>query len=176
MNKDSFDKALMQVAEVKELCHQREKMGVYQCDPYVDNKNKPLNPKEDMLDYRNPIFTMIFSRFSVDFQTDKRTKDPDKINYLLIDKLYSIDKSPFLPELIVAGNSNIACCCYTDQSGIKRPSRFYLPDNKTRSYLIYQKEKLAFGMALAYLMAGLDFINLYKMPWEDIINDIKNNN
>lgn len=174
LNKESFDKALEQIIEVKKLCSQREKKAINQYDNYVREKSHITVP-ECLPDYRNPVFTMIMSRYSINKDTKKRSDNEDDIEAFLASKFKDIKDKDFLPDLIVAGKSNLICPVIDTNNIPKVITKFYLANNPTARHASIKKHNVAFGMALSYLMAALDFINLGKMPWEDIINDVKNN-
>ncbi len=174
LNDESFDKALQQIIEVKELCLKREKRQILQYDNFIKPQGY-INNLKHLPDFRNPVFTMIIGRFAVNKTNNKKSDNIDEIYDFLDNKLNTMPKSVYLPELIVAGKSNFLWSHYVDEIGISRPSLFYLLNNEKRKHENKMKENLAFGISLAHMMAALDFINLGKMPWEDIINDAKNN-
>jgi hypothetical protein len=75
----------------------------------------------------------------------------------------------------VAGYSNFLFVGFTKGNGIDIPTTFALQD-KEIGYQNMIKENLSYGIALAHLMASIDFIRLGVMPWVEILNDAKLNN
>lgn len=170
LTEEAFAKAVNQIIKVKKLCSEREKQKLYQIDPYVDTNLRPPEPILHLPEYRNPIFSMIFSRFGV----ENKSIDIVKINEFLISELSKLTKEDFtyFPELIIAGNSNFLSTAFI-KDGENKPTLFHLAERENTSYQVIMLESKSFGLAFAHLFACLDWIRLGKMPWENIINETK---
>jgi hypothetical protein len=66
LTSEAFTKSISQIVKVKKLCATRDKQKLYQTDPYVDTNLRPPYPIEHLPEYRNPVFTMVFSRFGIE--------------------------------------------------------------------------------------------------------------
>jgi hypothetical protein len=170
----SFAKSIQQIIEVKRLCSERSKMGLFQTDPYISPGPRNNHVPESLPSYRNPVFTMIFARYSDDLDLDGN-KDESRINSFLRSGLNAWERKEsednYFPELIVAGGSNFMSTSYLEGNNTK-PTLFHL-GHKNFGYQIIERKGVAFGIAFAHLMAVIDWIRLGKMPWEEILNESK---
>lgn len=169
LTETTLDKAIQQISEVKELCSQREKMGREQFDPYIPFVVKNENYSESYPTFRNPVFTMILSRFATDMNGKRDTTNIKEMLNKKLKILYNEDKH-FLPELIIAGENVFSHNGIMDENLDMSATVFFLPD-KSFLYFIKETNNLCFGIALANLFAALDWIRLGKMPWIDILNN-----
>lgn len=175
LNKESFKKSVSQIAAVKKICSSREKTDLYQVDPIVGTYTNRGNVLEAYPKYRNPILTIILSRYSSD-QEDKKTENEIEIKNFL--KCYQdvIPYSDLSPELIISGKDNILAVGYEREKDGKKESvsTLFLPDNGKRlGYENLIRKDLAYGIFLCHLMASLNWIRLGNMPWIDILNQAK---
>lgn len=170
LDNKSFGKAISQIIKVKKLIASRQKRKLYQTDRYIETNLIPSKPIEHLPNYRNPIFTMIFSRFAINNNNKETNKIDDFLNSEL-KKLKKIDYD-FFPELIIAGNNNYLSTAFK-KNGETKPTLFHLPEKDYSGYQVIKLEDLTFGLAFAHLFASLDFIRLGNMPWENIINEAK---
>lgn len=170
LTSEAFNKSISQIIKVKKICSTRNKLKLYQLDPYIDTNIKPPNLIEHLPEYRNPIFTMIFSRFGI--ENNKTNKE--EVEQFLRNELDKLTKEnfEFFPELIVAGNNNFLSTAYS-KDGINKPTLFHLSDRGNCGYQVIKAENIVFGIAFAHLFAAIDWIRLGKMPWENIINESK---
>jgi hypothetical protein len=170
LTEETFSKAISQIINVKKLCHKRDKQKLYQIDPYVDTNLRPPMHIPHLPEYRNPIFSMIFSRFGV----ANNYIDTLSINEFLKSALNKLSKDnyEFFPELIIAGNNNFLSTAYKKE-GENKPTLFHLAEREGSSYQVIMLESMTYGLAFAHLFASLDWIRLGKMPWENIINETK---
>lgn len=170
LTEESFSKAITQIIEVKKICSLRDKQKLYQIDPYVDTNLRPPVPILHLPEYRNPIFSMIFSRFGV----VNNNNDTFGINEFLKSELNKLSKVnyEFFPELIIAGNNNFLSTAFRKDEENK-PTLFHLAERDGSSYQVVMLESMTYGLAFAHLFASLDWIRLGKMPWEKIINETK---
>ena len=171
---ESFAKSVKQIIEVKKLCARREKVGIYQNDPYIAASLKALYAVDHLPNYRNPVFTMIFSRFAKNAKYSKSDTALNSIDLFLRQQLLELTKEDyeFFPELIVAGNSNFLSTSFK-RGEENKPTIFHLSDRPSSGYQVIEQPNLAFGISFAHLMAAIDWIRLGKMPWEEIINESK---
>lgn len=170
LTSDAFTKSISQIVKVKKLCATRDKQKLYQIDPYVDTNLRPPYQIEHLPEYRNPIFTMVFSRFGL----ENKNVNSDDIEKFLKTELEKLTKEDFefFPELIIAGNNNFLSTAFQKNSENK-PTLFHLFDRENCGYQVVKSEGIAFGIAFAHLIAAMDWIRLGKMPWENIINESK---
>jgi hypothetical protein len=171
----SFVKSIRQIIEVKRLCSERPKMALFQADPYISPDPRNTHVPESMPSYRNPIFTMVFARYSDDLDLDD-DNDRSRANSFLRSGLNALkrnkDDDDFLPELVVAGRSNFMSTSYLRGDETK-PTLFHLGHKAVFGYQVIERKGVAFGIAFAHLMAAIDWIRLGKMPWEEILNESK---
>ena len=177
----NFTKALDQVKKVKELCYKRniiffnEKLR--DNNVYFSNKYNSVGAWEPVI--LNPVYGMIFSRYSVSIN-NRKCDDPQKINEFAL-KIVNNNKNNLIsnhfynPEVIVFGQSNIAISCH--KSGIIKNGEELLELTKFHTgilpncaYQINIHENNSYGLALAHLIMGLNTITLVDMPWEQIFN------
>jgi len=171
----TFSTAFKQVSAVKELIIEREQTDSLQFDPYVNVPRWAIEQNGDYPPYRNPVFCMILSRYAIN-KEGKKTDNPHEIQEFLLESLSLIEDRKFDPDLIVAGKSNTLCVGYkkTDQEEVQVTlfSPYHLVEEGMGIY--YEpviRENLTFGIALAYLLAAIDWIRLGRMPWEKILTD-----
>lgn len=167
----TLEKAFAQVCGVKELCGSREKVELYQHDPYIQASLRPPYPLTHLPEIRNPVFAMIIGRYSVG--PDGRTKatSPEDVENFLRARLNTLSLRNYMPDLIIAGKDNFLAPANV-QNGQNKPTLHYLPGS-TEGYQVIQRPGIAFGVALAHLAAAIDFARLGKMPWERILNDAR---
>lgn len=123
-----------------------------------------------MPDFRNPVFTVVISRYVADGKS-KRIDNIDEINQLL--HAEDIDRNVFNPELIISGQSNYMSTGYFfDKSKTDGIETVFLLNKEFPFYGVHMAEELSYGLFLAYLMHAIDFIRLGRMPWAKMINEI----
>lgn len=169
-SKDSnFLKAIEQIKNVKRIVMQRSRYELNKMDPYHSIK-EIIKPPTGIFPYRNPIFTMIISRFVA--MNKKRLNDNNKIQNQLNSFTLKEQMSEFHPEGIVAGKNHYIT------TSIKRhyntPTNFIIP-NDLNEYVLISKESLALAIGFIHLYSSIDWIRLDAMPWYEIFNDVKNN-
>ncbi len=180
----TFLKAIQQVKKVKKLCYKRD--TVFYSEELRNNKtyfsNKYNNWGAWLPTICNPVYGMIFSRFSVD-DRNKKSNDSSRVNefarsIINKNKKVLINNGFYNPEVIVFGQSNIAISCH--KSGIIKNGEEVLELTKFHTgiapncgYQINSHDDNSFGLALASLIMGLNTIQLVDMPWEKIFNCAK---
>ena len=185
----SYLKAVKQVKDVKNLCYKRS-LKMYEWLPFEEKKL--FSNEYNTLGYweptiKNPVYGMIFSRYSVDKDgkriTESSAKNNGKVynfaNFTLEKYRDEIDDNSFLnPDSIIFGDSNVAICSgkYIDKKGNERLgiTRFYAGIKEQCQYQIKNQYGNSYGIALAHLMMALNFIKLIEMPWENIFGCPKN--
>lgn len=173
---NTFSTAFKQVSAVKELIIEREQTDFLQFDPYVNVPSRwKIEKSSDYPPYRNPVFCMILSRYATN-KEGKKTDNPHEIQEFLLESLGLVEDKKFEPDLIVAGKSNTLCAGYKkpDQEEVQVTlfSPFHLiEEGMGIHYEPVIREDLTFGIALAHLLAAIDWIRLGRMPWEEILTD-----
>ncbi|MFV7236309.1 DUF6602 domain-containing protein [Flavobacterium sp. ZB4R12] len=175
LNKESFEKSVLQIGKVKTLCQTRGKTDLYQTDPCVGKYVDRGNVLEHQPKYRNPILTIILSRYSSNID-NKKAENEEEIKEFLktYHNIFPSDCSA--PELIISGKDNILAIGYVNDKKEPIGTLFY-PDNGFKvGYESLIKKDLAFGIFLCHLMASLNWIRLGNMPWVDMLNQARKNN
>ncbi|CDF79298.1 conserved hypothetical protein [Formosa agariphila KMM 3901] len=165
----NLSKALKQISDVKSLVNEREKYELNKYDPYHFIP-KPLNPVFGIPPYRNPIFSLIVSRYVKN--GDNRIENLETIKTLINKYVEKYKVTENSPEGIVVGQDNYIFTAIKKYPN-NNPTRFIIPYEEN-IYQSMQKDSNALAIALVHLYAGIDWIRLDKMPWEEIFNDIKN--
>jgi len=167
-----FDKAVKQIKAVKKVASRREKMSIEQSDPYVPNKIISNSYSDSYPNFRNPIFTMIISKYC-DGKYPKKTNKSTIKSFLTNKCLTTLSyKSKYFPEAIIAGPDHFIGVGYKDGFETIQPTIFLL-SNKNFDYYVRQAENLSYGFALSKLFAALDWTRLNKINWVHILNEIK---
>lgn len=172
LNAENYEKAIKQVQAVKELCASREKVGIYQHDPYVSCNKRLPEPILHLPEYRNPVFGMVLSRHATGGDGKKASLGSSDVDTFLRERLKSMTFNPHLPDLIVAGPDNFLSPAHRKDDGENLPSLYYIP-GITTGYQVLEKPGLAFGAALAQLAGAIDWVRLGSMPWHRIVNDAR---
>lgn len=169
LNKESFERSVLQIGKVKRLCQTRKKTDLYQTDSLVGDYIDRGNVLEHLPKYRNPILTIILSRYSSNIENKKSENEIETKEFLKsFHNIFPSDNS--CPELIVSGKDNILTVGYLNKQKESIGTLFY-PDNEFQiGYENLIKKDLAFGIFLSHLMASLNWIRLGSMPWVDILN------
>jgi len=172
LNYTTLKKGFQQCVDVKKLISTRDKRKLYQFDPYIPSDLELPSERVELPKYRNPPYALIFSRYAVGEKGRYKSDDPIKIKKFLDKGIGKLKMNPLMPEIIVAGDSNLLFTnFYHAGTKNKQTTGFTLEHQPNLSYFSWTKPYMAYGIALAGLMSSLDWIRLYKMPWEDIIND-----
>jgi hypothetical protein len=174
LNLESFEKSVFQIGKVKRLCQTRKKTDLYQTDNSVGDYIDRGNILEHQPKYRNPLLTIILSRYSSNIENKKTENEAEVQDFLKhFHQLFPSDDSS--PELIISGKDNILAVGYLNKIGESVGTLFY-PDNGFKiGYESLIKKDLAFGIFLCHLMASLNWIRLGNMPWVEILNQGRKN-
>ncbi len=169
LTSSTLEKAFNQIIEVKRIVNLRPKAGLEQYDPYITFETNQNEYSPDYPKYRNPVFTMIISRY---ITNDKGSREKPIVEKLLNDRLKELEKgkNPNFPELIIAGNNLYGHIAYTEGNGDIKPTIF-LNDDKNYFYFTMAVNEYSFGIGLTNLFAALDWIRLGKMPWVEMMNE-----
>ena len=166
-----FTKAVNQCINVKKLCSTRNKVILNQNDPYIIPSTDRLIRNEERPNYRNPVFGLILARYVS--KEGRRLITPQEVHDVLYEAAL-FERNPFLPDQIIAGESNIISAGVA--KGSDHVPTLFLVDDKEFGIEIIQKPNICFGLGLAQLFAAIDWIRLGAMPWADIVNDAKVDN
>lgn len=167
----SLEKSIYQISQVKALCLRRSKTDLFITDPCVGTFKDRGNIIESLPKYRNPILTIILSRYCSNLQ-DKKAESEEEIQDFLKSGIEKLPNDNTAPELIIAGKNNLIAVGYKKDSE-SIPTLFY-PDNGFQvGYQNIIKTDLSYGIFLSHLMASLNYIRLGNMPWIEILNQAK---
>ena len=174
-DESSLLQAVRQVNSVKRLCNRREKI--------------PSSARDKRLgypSYANPVFGVIFARQARKQRGDKNLATPMEISTYLQNEL----KRPILssgivehvPDLEIIGGHNVLIPAIAKGADKAELVPFYLLEKSSvsggkkgsRPALLHLYTGNAFGIAFASIMAAIDWINLSKMPWFDLVVDAVN--
>lgn len=171
LTKESFDKSLVQIAKVKTLCLTRTKTDLYQTDSCVGSFIDRGNIVESLPKFRNPILTIILSRYSSN-NDNKKAEDVNQIKDFLGEKMKCFPNDISAPELIIAGKDNLLAVGYK-KGEESIPTLFYPDNGQLVGYQNIIRSDLAYGIMLSHLMACLHWVRLGQMPWIEILNEAK---
>jgi hypothetical protein len=163
--------ASKQVERVKKLVSQRKQVSWSYLDPYVERLGLVDETPEWLPKYRNPPFGMVVSRRVALKKPSSVVEDSERIHKGLLASS-DIEKSAFVPDIIVCGRHNIMRPSYIGEAetGGNNGCLFHLPDSREWGYGCHKVQGLAFGYAIAHFLAALDWIRLGPLPWSDILN------
>jgi hypothetical protein len=158
-------RALAQVAKVKLLVGQREELPPLLRNPPDPSMGRYLPIGEGWPFRRNPFYAAIFSRF---VKEQGCPEDPEVLNTLLLAQRLPAAKVGG-PDLIVAGQSNLALPAVTRPHGSRQIlSPFLVDDSRLAATTA---PGIAYGVGLSHMLWALDNIELRKMPWEAILGN-----
>lgn len=173
LNSKSLKKAIAQIKKVKQICSKRHKVGISQMDPYINSNVFDISAGSCFPDYRNPVFTLILTRFIED---DNKSRGFDSVFKFLTDEILSIvkNKTPFLPDMVVAGNDLYVGVFNKEKLNAEeylQPTIFLIASQNYTMHT-FSTKGYAFGFGLAKMFAALDWIRLGKMPWADMLSEV----
>ena len=171
LDSKTYDRAVKQVQAVKELCDEREPVGIYQYDPHIESRGRLPPQVLHWPSRRNPVFGMILSRYSAGADGISRATHPLDVEEFLRKKLSEMKRSLHSPDLIVAGPDNFLSPAHV-KDGQNIPSLYFIPD-VTHGYQVIEKVGVAFGAGLSQLAGAIDWARLGRMPWLRIVNDAR---
>jgi hypothetical protein len=177
LNESSLKKAVSQIREVKKLISERPKIPI---NPITQSfgSNFPgikENGAKVYPNYGNPVFTMVWSKFS---EGDKKsTEGKDVVNMVgsILDQ-FDKTKEEFAPDMVVAGETSYTIPALFPKKKHEGeilsfiPAPYYLP-SKGIDHLIVHSEILNFGLALAQLLWAIDWIELGHINYQSIVLD-----
>lgn len=169
LNDETLLKAVNQVANVKTLCSSREGFPICLGDSYVRQIPEKVNYFGNYPLIRNPVFGMVWGRKSLVDDGGKQ----DKTDLMLRLSLDSFPKTFHVPDLIVAGPNHYLSPTGILETGQNLPTTFFIPEI-SRGYQFVRRDNMSFASGIIQLLAALDYIQLGRMPWSDIINDTRN--
>jgi hypothetical protein len=170
---ETFKKALSQIKKVKNTCEKRERVP-YNTWAAMDAKPNSLTKQEFFPEYRNPIFTCVFSRYlkshkfpnyyNEDFEMDNHTLiEEQKYFKQCANKVDKIVQTT--PDLIIAGKNHIVV-----PVGRKEDKKLIgIPFRTKDTSLMLSRNHLSIGIGIIHLMMALDFIRLGDINYQSII-------
>ena len=158
----SLKKASTQVAKVKSL--PREDISLTMVDPYVGPLPIEISAPKGFPKTRNPMYGAIISRRVRQREGSHVLTDHDAIHQELVGATV---EEP-LPDLIIAGKSNIVLPYVKEDHSLTYHSPFHV-DDVTTPHGFIAEDMLAFGIGLCSLLHALDFIRLGVIPWKELL-------
>lgn len=187
LDSSTLSKSIKQVQEIKKLCYERAIIK----DEFINNTEYFEQENNKILKYfhyghngtrpstRNPIYTMIISRYCVD-TNNNISEDKIKINEFLVDqfnnKISTLIKDGgfYNPDLIISGKANtIIPAIQNFEEGEEYLELLPFRTNHPMSiYQINPNDDISYGLGLSHMMQALNIINLKPddMPWGNIFN------
>lgn len=165
--------AFNQIKEVDKLMNKRDKISSnlglafdrYNPILFKDTKYWP--------DTRNPIYTVIFSRYIKSRKTKKDAlfKDEngveDALNYFKKCLDDTVKKTATIPDLIIAGKNYISIPVFVEgPDKITFGGPFYM---STKNVASLRMNDLSIGIGIANLLRALDFIKLTPIKYDELI-------
>jgi hypothetical protein len=166
----SIKHAISQVAKVRQLCEKRNPVQYSEIRPYMSLPKKTFRV-EGPADYPpiiNPLFTMLLSR-------QVRLKDKSPVittSQAVLDGLRQNQSWVGNGcDVIVIGKNVLVVPVIPHQPdpASHYVSPFFIP-GKSR-YDVFSNDELAWSVGLCMLLSALDWIQLDRMPWNNIIAD-----
>jgi hypothetical protein len=159
----SLMKAIKQAAEVARVCNTRAAVPLTQITPSVNLATAKVEPIRGFPSIRNPMYTMVLSRFVRLNPGEAAATDDEGIEAALLSFNLRGGKPP---DLLVAGHSHVGFPLSQSETEATMFSPF-LPEG---ARLVGRTaSKLAFGIGVVHLLWALDYIELGKMPWNKIV-------
>lgn len=168
----SIQNASAQVAKVKALCGERERMVYTQSDPYVLRTSDKVKGPRWLPSYRNPPFGMIFSR-----RVARRSADRILTSYAEVHEAFlndsGIKNERWVVDAVIGGPDNVMSPSYVDDDGKPHHALFMLEGEKN-GLSCFKTPGIAFGVGVTHLLAVLDWIRLHRLPWEHMLSQSQN--
>lgn len=163
----SLHKAVKQVAAVKKLIGTREELKFAQLDPYVVHSTLPIKAPPHLPSIRNPPYAGIFAAAAKISASAKRTTD-----FATIREAVNAAKASGTPppDLLALGPSFVVVPVLPGDGGPKLMATSFFIEGRSE-YHAFDAAGNGFGIALASMMAALDWIRLDRMPWYAIVGN-----
>jgi hypothetical protein len=163
----SLAKAIAQVENVRKLVSKREPVRAGQVIPLfnLNDCGIAVTIPDYLPPIANPLFTMIVARNVKQSQADKTPLNPEAVKQALQGIVLES-----WADLVVAGESVVVVPTLpVGQNAAEYKSIFFLKEK----YQLQprQVDGTAFGIAIASLWAAIEWIQLGRMRWHDIIAD-----
>lgn len=159
----SLMRAIQQTAKVRGLCNARKPVALTQITPTMNLAGANVAALPGFPDIRNPMYTMILSRFVRIRSGEAPANDADLIEEALL-RFQLHGHSP--PDLLVAGQSHVGFPLAQTETEATLFSPFI---QKGARLVGKTAPNLAFGVGVVHLLWALDYIELGKMPWNEIV-------
>jgi len=172
LNSTSFEKAVSQIREVKTLISKRPKIPI---NPITQNvklnfQGIDQNKVNVYPNYGNPVFTMIWSKYS---EGEKKSTTGKAVVDMVNEILDEVEKEENAPDLIIAGEKACGIPVIIHEKKQKNevlsftPAPYHIPSLGT-GYLLMQSESMNFGFAIAQLLWAIDWIELGHINYQSI--------
>jgi len=163
----SVTKAVDQVRKVKGLINQRKSVPLNTINRILHLPTTPKTP-EGYPNLRNPAYAIIFARTVKITKNSSPIEDTSKISAAINEIDLDIDHET-APDLIVLGKSCLMHPVEGTEANPKCRSPFMRPT--TTRYLTQSPDGLAFGASLLFLMAALEYMEVGRISWDELVFD-----
>jgi len=164
----SLSKAISQVSAAKKLCSQRTPVSLLALSPHINAEGFSVSMPDGWPEQKNPLFTAIIAS-----QIRKKKGDRDFLsagdarNLMVGD--FKVDQ--YSQDLCVFGQRLIgipAVLLSKEKREIRSPFQVY---GKTVPMVMALNEDNGFALGLIQIMWALDWIQLGKIPWTNVIRN-----
>lgn len=164
----SLAKAHSQVRAAKELCSQRATVPLNAVTQHMNADGFTVTVPAGWPALRNPLFTAIIASRIRKRQGDKSLLTPVQASELIMANS-SVDQNG--PDLCVFGPQLLGLPVIKDENDFNNiQSPFYI-HGKTHMMLLSLRQEFAFAVGLVQLLWALDWIQLGKIPWSQVIRN-----
>ena len=164
----SLSKAISQISAAKKLCTQRTPVSLSALSPHINAEGFNVSMPDGWPEQKNPLFTAIITS-----QIRKKKNDKGFLSAVdardLIVGAFKVDQ--YSQDLCVFGKRLIgipAVPLPNEKREIRSPFQVY---GKTAPMLIALNEDNGFALGLILIMWALDWIQLGKIPWTNVIRN-----
>jgi hypothetical protein len=165
--------AAYQASEVKKLCESRKPLSITQLTPYLKlNAPQLLKPPHSFPDKKNPLFSGILIR-NITNGSKQITTSNEAVYLLRAFFEAGLPKSiSHLPDLIIFGPNVVTLPVFpsNDPEVLQFQSPFLIPPLSHYCHCV-DEQPISFGLGMASLLFALDWIQLGKLNWSQIIVD-----
>jgi len=165
----SLSKAISQVSSAKRLSNQRSPVPLSALSPHINAPGFKVSIADGWPEQKNPLFTAIIAS-----GVRRKKGEGDLLSAIEArDGIVGAFKTDqYTQDLCVFGQNLIGIpvvALSNDKREVRSPFQVY---GKTCPMFMALKEDNAFAFGLVQLMWALDWIQLGKIPWSDIIQNV----
>ncbi|OHB67087.1 MAG: hypothetical protein A2Y76_15505 [Planctomycetes bacterium RBG_13_60_9] len=164
----SLTKALSQVGCAKQLCTQREQVPLSALSPYHNVEGLAASMPEGWPEQRNPLFTAIIASAVRERKGATEPLSAVEARDIIVGSFKTDQNSQ---DLCVLGERLIGIPAVPLANGGRKVMSPFQVHGKTAPMLVALNEDNAFALGLVHLLWALDWIQLGKIPWSDIVRD-----